>query len=209
MKIKEIKSKVFHVIFDSQEELASAFLPFQEYYENIRFSGKPFTIEEFTCWYTSFFGRFSYNKDYNGFNIPLDIIKKFKEVKKLKKLVNSHESSKKLFENLKKIEKKYGRRCYIIGTTSYVSKNILEHELRHARFFVDSFYRKEVLKILKVNNKHLIELKKHLKKMSYHPKVILDEVHAYILTEETFLRQEKLWNSKIKQIRKELLDNIW
>lgn len=47
MNIKHTQPQVFLITYDTQEELCAAFLPFQEYYENIQFADKEFSLEQF------------------------------------------------------------------------------------------------------------------------------------------------------------------
>ena len=73
--------------FDTQHDLTSTFLRFQEHYESPRFKGEVFTLDEFQDWYIKNSpngietGKFTYHTDWNGFNIPSHILKPFYEGK--------------------------------------------------------------------------------------------------------------------------------
>ena len=83
MKVKEIIKNIFHISFSTQHELASTFLRFQEYYESPKFRGKIFSFYEYKKWYTANSpkgkktGKFTYYKDWGGFNIPSYVLKPF------------------------------------------------------------------------------------------------------------------------------------
>jgi len=72
-----IRENIFLLDFETQEELTSTFLRFQEFYESPEFQGKIFTLQEYKAWYTKLKGKFSYYTDWGGFNIPSRILESF------------------------------------------------------------------------------------------------------------------------------------
>src|SRR3990167_8171616 len=87
IKLEEIIKNIFHLNVDTQEELTTTFLRFQEHYESPEFKGKIFTLEEFKKWYIlnspngKKTGRFTYYEDWAGFNIPSEVLEPFYEGK--------------------------------------------------------------------------------------------------------------------------------
>lgn len=206
MKIKEIKPHVFHVTYETQEELAKAFLPFQEFYENIHFARKFFTLEDFKKWYAAKFGAFSYYEDWSGFNVPGWL---FNEAKgPPEDLARLSRESSKLYDIFSAMTH-FGDGIYVIGTTEDTDPATLDHELAHARYSLDDSYADTVLELLTKYAMETKDLEDHLKAISYHPNVICDEVHAYVLTEEEYLTEKGLWTPGLAKLREEIKEKIW
>src|SRR5260221_11581605 len=78
--IKEVRPRIFLFEFSNHYDMCMHFLRYQEFYESSspRFRGKSFELLDFMKWYTYKYGggSFSYPNDWNGFNIPGDIIQK-------------------------------------------------------------------------------------------------------------------------------------
>src|ERR1700760_4146537 len=79
MKLQEVTSGLYHILFENQYSCCSTFLRLQEYYESpikgIR--GNYFTLEQFMDAYAETKGNFTYTLDWGGFNVPGHVIKKF------------------------------------------------------------------------------------------------------------------------------------
>jgi len=78
---------------------------------------------------------------------------------------------------------KYKNKCkYVIGIYNHCS---LQHELLHAKFFIDTNYKQHIIKEWQLLQP---KIRKHiysfLKKMGYHDNVIIDEYQAYRYTEK-------------------------
>ena len=89
-------------------------------------------------------------------------------------------------------------------TISYVKGDILTkmHELRHAMYFFDPEYRKEVNKLwlsLSCEDRNIIE--KFLGKCGYNKKVFLDEFQAYWFTEQ---EPRKFFGLKRETLKEEM-----
>jgi hypothetical protein len=69
---------------------------------------------------------------------------------------------------------------YIIGAQD--DGDTLDHEECHALYYVNDEYRKQVDQILASEAFDVSHVEKQIKRMMYHPSVIMDEVHAYIST---------------------------
>ena len=204
MIFKEISPNIYAVEAKTQKELAQTFLRFQEHYESPYFKDKIFTLEEFIPWYKQFTKKekFTYYKDWEGFNVPNYVFNEFFNgsfdplTKKEQWLLNK----------VSKIKSK-GSPYYIIG---YVkgSKNTKKHEMAHALFYTNPSYFYEVLDALWQSDefyyKEMDVLDEHLLSMGYHEDTIIDETHAYILCEKTYLKDQGLWADSFESIKKEL-----
>ena len=174
-----VTNRIHLLIFDTQKDVASTFLRFQEHYESPEFRGKIFSLEEFKKWYVQNSpkgketGEFTYYSDWNGFNIPSSVLKPFYQGK---------------FDPLSEQERKFLERFkdepepfYVIGVHRATKKfyALLGHEVAHGLFYTDETYRNEVLKLLSKFDTELI--REELRSKGYHEQVLDDEVHAYII----------------------------
>lgn len=175
-KVREFYPNIYHLEFENQQDLTSTLLRFQEHYESPKFRNKVFTIEQFVRWYRSEKKRFTYFSDWTGFNFPAYVLKpfyegKFPELTEREKVVLKRFSDKKDF--------------YVIGTykskCARNDKSTKKHEIAHALFYLNQRYKTEVTKLLSGLN--LKPAFKYLKSIGYHKDVLLDESHAYLLTD--------------------------
>jgi len=184
MKLEEIVPRVFHVNFETQIELTSTFLRFQEHFESPKFKGKIFTLEEYKKWYTTNSkkgretGEFTYYTDWTGFNFPSTVLEPF-YYGRFNPLSEAEEMVLTSFRDKRSTD------FYVIGTYGKESRkdNALKHEIAHGLFFVNQRYRGEVIKVL-----HQIPSETRGKFNSflgglggYHPDVWEDETHAYVV----------------------------
>ncbi|MBN1175138.1 ABC transporter ATP-binding protein [Candidatus Woesearchaeota archaeon] len=167
-----ITSKIFLLVFDTQVELSSTFLRFQEHYESPKFRNKIFSLEEFKEWYIKDQGKFSYYTDWNGFNIPSKILKPFYEGK-FNPLSEKEKQLLSLFKNIK-------GNFYIIGVHRKHKSipDLLNHEIAHGLFYTDKEYKNKASGIIKKYDTTKIQ-NELSSKGGYHKSVLLDEVHAY------------------------------
>lgn len=205
MKIKHISltSKIHLLVFETRKDLASTFLRFQEYYESPKFMGKIFSLAEFKKWYVRNSldgiktGKFTYYKDWNGFNVPSYVLRPFYSGKfdplseKEKKILNIFKNQKDPF--------------YVIGvhTHSKRSKYTLKHEIAHGLFYTDKDYKKKILSTLSKFN--LSSIKNELRSNGgYHEKVLNDECQAYSIASDTKLKTPipKILSRKLRIIYK-------
>lgn len=171
---------IYLLSFDTQHDLTSTFLRFQEHYESPRFKGEVFTLDEFQDWYIKNSpngiktGEFTYHSDWNGFNIPSHILKPFYEGK-FDPLSSDEQAILELFKD-------HSHVFYVIGVhkESNNPDALLEHEIAHGLFTTNEEYRKEVLEAL--SQFDIEPIKEELRnKGGYHEDVLVDEVHAYSL----------------------------
>jgi hypothetical protein len=157
---------------------------FQEYYENPKFKGKIFTHEQFKKWYIKNSptgkktGKFTYNNDWWGFNMPSSVFKPFYNGK-----FDPLSDLEKTF--LKRLKPYTNKKFYVITAFGKINMRILKHEIAHGLFYTNAGYRCEVMKILKtVPTKQKMQIFEFFKKHNgYHKDVWTDELHAYILSE--------------------------
>lgn len=178
MRHEVLADKIHLIIFDTQEDITSTFLRFQEHYESPEFKGKFFSLEEYKTWYIKNSpkgkktGKFTYYSDWNGFNIPSYILEPFYSGK-FSPLSSQENEFLELFKDKQSP-------FYIIGIHKSIKKlgALLEHEIAHGLFYTDNNYKSEVLKIL---SKFDIEpIKAWLRSNAgYHEQVLEDECHAY------------------------------
>jgi hypothetical protein len=183
MAIRE--NNIYLIESENRQELAETFMRFQEYYESPVFKGRFFSVHEFENWYASKYGRFSYAKDWSGFNIPSWVLEPFK-TGDFGLLTDKEE---RLLNMLKNQDGKF----YIIGATPRDEwfKDTVKHEFVHGAYFTNSNYKKEVDNLIKVKKPEAV--KKALIQMGYDTEVLNDETNAYLLTEpETLAKQVSL-----------------
>jgi hypothetical protein len=174
----EIRPGIFLLEFPTQYELASTFVRVQEHWESRRFRSKVFTLEQYMDWYAAEFGNFTYFQDWAGFNIPSEALEPFRKGR---------------FDPLSQKEKKLLRLFagrtgdfYVIALTrNDPDRTSLKHELAHALFHTQPEYRRAVRGHLREHDTRSVRHK--LLEMGYHPHVLEDEVHAYVLSERSFL----------------------
>lgn len=193
-KIKEISPGVLHLEFLSYKALGLTMLRFQENYESPLFRNKMFSVSEFYDYYTKLNDSFSYHQDWHGFNFPSSVIERFKNRKDLSA------GEKKIVSLLKKY-----KRFYLIGTKKGDILS-LNHELAHAKYFLNKEYRLKVKKAL--SNIDLKPIKDHLRS-GYHSAVFTDECHAYIAFEGNFLEECGINFKPYKRLEKKLLRLFW
>jgi hypothetical protein len=198
IKKTKISTGIFLLEFRTQKNLTSTFLRFQEFYESPKFQGKVFTLNEYKKWYTKVNGKFSYYKDWGGFNIPSKILKPF-YAGRFDPLTIAERQLLNLFKDTK-------GKFYIIGTYKFDDMKkrarMLKHETAHALFALDVAYKAKVLSVLKEFD--TTKIKNVLRKTGgYAENVLNDEINAYVLS-----GSEKL-NTYIPSFIKVKLDNLY
>lgn len=190
LQVRELLEDILEVHADDPRDLAATFLRFQEHYESPEFRGKIFTLEEYKRWYIAHSprgqatGEFTYAEDWEGFNIPSEILEPFYEGK-FDPLSEREKTFLKLFEERRK------KLFYIIGTSGEADIRTRKHEIAHGLFYTQPEYRKEVLSIL---NGLSSETRGKIQELvirsdEYHPSVFNDETHAYLLSDLDEVRE--------------------
>lgn len=168
---------IYLVSSESSEDLARLFMRFQECYESPKFRGKVFSRMEFIKYYESEVSptnNFSYTTDWAGFNVPDSTIEfvrnNFKDLS---------EEETELFNMIDSIHKE--GKYYVIGAAKDDILSMV-HEVCHALYYIDDDYKTTVDGILKTIRQN--KFKTHLRSMGYCENVIMDEIHAYLMTRE-------------------------
>jgi hypothetical protein len=165
---RRLTKDIFLVRFDSQYELAATFLRIQEHYESRRFRHRVFTLEQYMDWYAATFGAFTYYEDWTGFNVPSAALMPFYQG---------------TFDPLLEKEKRFLQLFkdepapfYVIGIAS---NDDVTHEIAHALFSMRPRYRRAIREAMRRYDTTAIS--RTLADRGYHPRVLEDEVHAYLV----------------------------
>jgi hypothetical protein len=160
---------------ESQYELTSTFARIQEFYEspNPQIKNNYFTLENLMDAYAKQHGNWTYNSDWNGFNIPDSYIRKFFS------LFHDLSTREKQMHDMliKYIESNV--HFYLIGVHSEESE--IEHELAHALYYINPFYTYR-MNTFTQEWKKSTQFKENLIKDGYCQEVLDDEVQAYLAT---------------------------
>lgn len=204
IKVKQIKARAYHLMFDTLYDLTMSFVRIQEFYEspNPNFRGQEFQLEDFIDWYATKYGKgvFTYTTDWAGFNVPSHIVQDF-----FKKIPPSRLRLKEklIAEALKGVgidvfdtdTPPY----YVIGSTKNDEKGVLDHEIRHGMFYLMPEYRCAMEEAIR--KYRLQGLRSWLMRAGYAKHVVVDEIQAYILTG---LPRKMKWTKEMFELRKEL-----
>ena len=183
-KIKEVKENIFLFEFENHYDMCMTFLRYQEFYEspNPKFRGKSFKILDFMKWYSEAFGNgaFTYPRDWDGFNIPGDIVE-YAALLIPDDDYNDYDDAIKVAAA--KCEKNSSTGYfYIIGALSG-NDSAKEHEIAHALFYLYPEYKQQMTKLVKALPSLLREeISAKFKRLGYTTKVYIDETQAYMAT---------------------------
>jgi len=204
---KEILENIFRVSAPRFTAVGMAFCRPQETYENPKFRGKTFSLDEFKDWYRKESvkrggaDRFHYCTVYRGWNIPNEILEPFYQGK-FGELSDEEKRLLELFEKLR------GKKAYIIGVSEGESLKTLKHELSHGLWYTDGSYKAKSRAILKTIPKAQISLlEKYLALWGYHSAVFKDEDHTYIMCESASVKEAGLDAKIIRPAKKDLNEN--
>ena len=180
--IDEPLPRIFHARFKSQRPLCSTFMRIQEYYEspNPKFRGHYFTKDEYAQWYAELRGSFSYYEDWGGFNVPGNIVRDFHEGK----FDPLSAREKHLLETLLSYENSlFNKPFYLIGTCGRAVD--VAHEVAHGLWYLSKDYKNRMMKQLDLLPAAFKKrFFKSLGEGGYCQEVLLDELQAYIITDE-------------------------
>lgn len=210
-KITEIHPKIFLVTIDNSYDLTMTFCRVQEFYESPfkKIRGKVFNMIDFQRLYTFHRGEefFSYPIDWSGFNIPSNVIENFFNVFNVNVDNWDYNIYDKVFEDIcsdirKKI--KSNDRYYIIASQPH-KKDIIDHEVCHAFYYLYPHYKKQANLIIKKLPKSIFnKMKNTLIDLGYARNVINDEIQAYVGTDYDAITQDVNLGGEQKII----IDNI-
>ena len=178
MKVKEIYTNLFLYTFPNQYELASTFIRLQEFYESPykEIKGKYFTLETFMDLYAKDNkDKFTYFEDWNGFNVPGDIVWEFQDL-------YAGDLNEKEANLLNKKDELVKDDFYIIGIVEG-EVDTLSHEIAHGLYYLNKNYKREMSKL--INNMPILlkqRVEKYLLNIGYCKVVLKDELQAYFAT---------------------------
>lgn len=178
-------SNIIHLIFNTQKELALTMGRPQEYYESDipELYRRVFTYEDFVSAYTSDTGHFEYLHSWRGYNIPGHILEEFFD----HFLLTPREVQ------LLHVVREHRDRPYYVIASSRMHPDVLDHELVHAHYYLNSEYHEQA--------EHLVEhmdpeVKQQLvdkfTEWGYNPSVFVDEINAYMSTSSEQYVTEKM-----------------
>ncbi|MDP3881976.1 MAG: hypothetical protein Q8Q31_03830 [Nanoarchaeota archaeon] len=210
MTIRKITPAIYYVEYKERFSMARALMRLSEYYDSPHFKGKIFGSEELIKWYISNSkkgketGKFTYYDDWEGFNFPSEILEPFYHGKF--DPLNTEE--KELLESFReKIEA--GEKFYIIATALDIfTKEVFQHELAHAFFYMNSSYKSQALDILgELSNSNLKILRDYVNSIhgiGYAEERITDEIHAYLITYDD-VKAEGLDYPEFRKVHEKLI----
>ena len=201
MKLEKLAEGIYHLRGKDQYEITSHFMRLSEFYESPfkGINGKYFTIEAYMDAYAEKHGNFTYCSDWNGFNVPGNVVRKFFDVfwdDLLEKEANMYDQLADVIESDEKF--------YLIGSTG--AEDYMDHELAHAFYYLDRQYANEMdwLSVgMKAKDRKSVFDK--LTEWGYCKKVLNDELQAYMgtsvmtyLTKKIFERENLPWDRIFK-----------
>lgn len=181
--IKEVRPGIFLFQFSNHYDMCMHFMRYQEFYESAspKFRGKSFSIFDFMKWYSAKYGggSFTYPNDWNGFNIPGNIIF---DMRNQHLIPDKNTYDYEMYNGWKECYAKTGSmNFYIIGVVK--GNNALSHEIAHGLFYLNPEYKKEMKKLVQGLDPAIRKtINEGLKKLGYTPKVYVDETQAYMST---------------------------
>lgn len=195
------KNGLFHVVYDTQENLGKALCRFQEHYESPEFRGKVFTLGQFREYYCNFRGAWTYYQDWSGYNFPSSNLFEFRRGSFDPLTPEEAE----FFELMRYKRGKF----YIIGTSEDCDDSIVPHERLHALWYTNEEYQQKVKEFLgNCFMKHYAPIMEHFVKLGYHEAVHWDELHAYLGASMDYLTAHKLVTPQVKEISNTLREII-
>jgi hypothetical protein len=191
---QEVLPGIFCLRFRDQYEAASTFLRLQEFYESPfrEIRDHVFSLEEYMDRYARETGNFTYTCDWEGFNVPGDVVRRF-----FKAFARAGEPLLKKEELLRAVlqEQLQGtRKFYVIGhcekkelpdwTKARDRSSTLAHEIAHGLFYLNPAYHKAATTLLKgLPSKVVKKMSGRLLNSGGHCKAVLpDEFQAYLAT---------------------------
>lgn len=185
----EVIPRVYAVKVTDSYQRGMLFLRYQEYYESPynRFRGKNFDIFVFMDYYRKARGvkAFLYPRDWSGYNIPSNYLTKC-YVNLKGGTPYDEEMGQIIVKVMEDLKAKFSRektpKFYLIGVDK-IEGGIMDHEISHAFFYLNSKYRKAVTDLVKKMSKKKYEgMRKIILELGYREDVIVDEIQAFMST---------------------------
>ncbi len=185
----EVMDQMYAVKVDDAYQRGMLFVRYQEYYESPynKFRGKNFDLFEFMDHYRKArgAGSFLYPREWSGYNIPSNYLTKC-YVNLKGGTPYDDEMGKIIVDVMQDLRVKFSRekapKFYLIGVDR-VEGGIMDHEIAHALFYLNTKYRREVTDLVKKLSKRKYEgMRKILLDLGYREEVIVDEIQAFMST---------------------------
>ena len=192
-----VAANVLHLDFNDQVQMAEAVFRFQEHFESPKFKNKIFTRDEFKQWYfkENNTTEFTYT-EVDAFNFPSNILKPF-FAGQFAPLNPAEKSLLELFSHMPE-------NFYVTMSVKGGDPSGFEHEMSHALYFLDREYHDRVNAVLAKYDLTLLKKFIFEELGDYHPDVLHDEAHAWLLHNEKDLRTEGFDTAPLLELRKEL-----
>ena len=187
--IQQISTKVWAILGEKEEDVARAFIRFQEFYENKDLRGhREITVRQVEEWWNVRRKELdaeddSYYQYWLGFNLPGKIIFELTRLPYFRShYFQYNEEETEMLFLLEKLTVDEINEGYFIGLWKD-SEDVLDHEVAHAYFTTIPAYKVEQLRNVAGLPKDIYEAIKHqLSELGYAPEVINDEIQAYFST---------------------------
>ncbi|MAF34527.1 hypothetical protein CMO91_01650 [Candidatus Woesearchaeota archaeon] len=182
MWLYEVCKGVHCVYTRTLEHQAALFCRPTEHHESIEFAGKIFSFEQYRSWFMHAYpkaketGVFVYPTEFRAFNIPVSALDRFYNFE-FNPLSQEEIDLLYMCQHLPKED-------YLIGVSVRSDATDGRHEVAHGLKHTNPEYWAEVEEVL--NNlpaKVIDPVTEYMHFQTYHPNVVRDEVHAYIMCE--------------------------
>jgi hypothetical protein len=180
----EVQPNIFLFKAKNQFVMNRTFMRLQEFYESpFRFiRGKKFDHMDFIDEYGHNNGEFDCFTNIYGTNVPDKTIRAFYDL--YGDDIDKHEKT--LYDVLCKADAFNRDKFYLIGCfeeESIENKNVLDHELAHAYYYMHPEYKKTVNRLVRsIPTKEFNHYRDVMKQSGYWSGVYLDEIQAYLAT---------------------------
>lgn len=175
--------RIYHVVFPDGKTMCSTLVRMSEMYENPRFRGKKFSLEEFRTWYKESTGHkvYTYNRDWDGFNLPYENLLQFQV---LYNDVLTKQEAAFLALLTQNGAKKNG---YVICTSLKSEPTTFKHEYCHALYGTNGHFRTAVKKLVSGPE---FEVVRDWLRSDYDESVLLDETAAYLTEDYRYIERK-------------------
>jgi hypothetical protein len=198
--LKKPHPQIYLFLGESPADLGRPFVRMQEFYESPSklFRHKFFTLEKFKTWYCknqSASGRFTYYRDFWGYNLPGDVFLEWATTY----AGNESEDEQRLLGMMGALPPKF----YVIGAPAKDYATI-DHELSHSFWHLYPEYRRRMLAMHEGFD--LRAVKRYLKANMYAPDVEADEVTSYVLFDDALLHRAGVSTKALRLLKHSMLE---
>jgi hypothetical protein len=191
--------QIYLFLGDSPSDLGAPFVRMQEFYESPSklFRRRVFTLAQFKAWYCrtqSDTGKFTYYRDFFGYNLPSSVFNHFLEL--YADQLTSEEMA------MLKMMGDTPNDFYVIGAPAEDAATI-DHELSHAFFYLFDRYRNAVTS--RLGDYDLSGVNKYLKANMYSPDMYADEAVSYVMFDDALLHRSGVSTKHLRPLKSDLL----